>query len=253
MRTPLFKSLCLLITTIALLCVPQASFAGSGHGGGGGFHGGGGGFGGGFHGGGGWRSYGGIGWRGGYGGVGWRGGYGGVGWRGGYGWRGWGYPSWGWGFRVGFGWGWGWYWPTYPYVYVYPYYYPYYPYYGPYYGPYGYPPQDPGRDQGNRGDPRDNSLQQDSDPRHPVSSSDRDVVTIKAPTVPTRFANYRTVTAISTVPRQEVRNVIQALQAMPPDARRRQIESGRYRDFSPEEQELLRRVAQTPTVSARVQ
>jgi hypothetical protein len=46
------------------------------------------------------------------------------------------------------------------------------------------------------------------------------------------------------VPRQAVRNVAQALLAMPPDARLRQIESGRYRNFSPEEQELLNQVAQ---------
>lgn len=252
MRTPPFKGLCLLTMIIALLCLPQASFAGSGHGGGGGFHGGGGGFSGGFHGGGGGVRVAG-GWRGGYGGIGWHGGYGGIGWHGGYGWRGWGYPSWGWGFGVGFGWGWGWYWPTYPYLYAYPYYYPYYPYYGPYYGPYGYPPQDPGRDQGNKGDPRENSLRQDSNSPAPENTPAKDVVTIKAPGVPTRFANYRTVTAIGTMPRQEVRNVIEALQAMPPDARRRQIESGRYRDFSPEEQELLRRFAQASTVSARVQ
>ena len=49
-----------------------------------------------------------------------------------------------------------------------------------------------------------------------------------------------------TVPRQEVRNVIQALLAMPPEARRRQIESGRYRNFSLGEQELLNHVAQVP-------
>jgi hypothetical protein len=47
-----------------------------------------------------------------------------------------------------------------------------------------------------------------------------------------------------TVPRREVRNVIQALLAMPPEARRRQIESGRYQNFSPEEQEFLDQVAQ---------
>jgi hypothetical protein len=47
-----------------------------------------------------------------------------------------------------------------------------------------------------------------------------------------------------TVPRQQVRNVIQAFHAMPPEARRRQIESGRYRSFSPEEQKLLNQVAQ---------
>jgi len=47
-----------------------------------------------------------------------------------------------------------------------------------------------------------------------------------------------------TVPRQQVRNVIQAFRAMPPEARRRQVESGRYRNFSPEEQQLLSRAAQ---------
>jgi hypothetical protein len=31
---------------------------------------------------------------------------------------------------------------------------------------------------------------------------------------------------------------------MPPEARRRQIESGRYRNFSPAEQQLLNQVAQ---------
>jgi hypothetical protein len=71
--------------------------------------------------------------------------------------------------------------------------------------------------------------------------------------VPIRVASYRTVAASGTVLRQEVRNVIEALQAMPPDARLRQIESGRYRNLSPQEQELLRRVAQASTVSGRVQ
>ena len=46
------------------------------------------------------------------------------------------------------------------------------------------------------------------------------------------------------VPRQAVRNVVHALLAMPPEARQRQIESGRYRNFSPEEQKLLNQVAQ---------
>jgi len=70
------------------------------------------------------------------------------------------------------------------------------------------------------------------------------------------FANHKTADETSsanywmtnyqqpTVPRQAVRNVAQALLAMPPDARRRQIESGRYRNFSSEEQKLLNQVAQ---------
>jgi hypothetical protein len=39
--------------------------------------------------------------------------------------------------------------------------------------------------------------------------------------------------------RPAVRNVIQALRAMPPEARQRQLNSGRYRNFSQEERELL--------------
>jgi hypothetical protein len=38
--------------------------------------------------------------------------------------------------------------------------------------------------------------------------------------------------------------VIQALLAMPPEARRRQVESRRYSNFSPQERELLNQVAQ---------
>jgi hypothetical protein len=40
--------------------------------------------------------------------------------------------------------------------------------------------------------------------------------------------------------RPAVRNAIRALRAMPPHARERQLSSGRYATFSPEEQELLR-------------
>jgi hypothetical protein len=36
-----------------------------------------------------------------------------------------------------------------------------------------------------------------------------------------------------------MRNVIQALRAMPPDARQRQLNSGRYHGLSPEEREFL--------------
>ena len=73
-------------------------------------------------------------------------------------------------------------------------------------------------------------------------------MTIKAPKVPPRSTNYRTVAAVDTTARPEVRNVIRALEAMPPEARRRQIESGRYRNLAPEEQDLLRRVALTSSV-----
>jgi hypothetical protein len=265
-KSNLFRVLCIVVTSVVLICVPESSFAAGGHGGGGGggFHGGGGGggfhgggFGGGFHGGGfgGYHAgWGGAGGRGGWGGYGWRGGWGG------YGGRGWGYPGWGyagWGVGVGFGWGWGSYWAGYPYAYGYPYY-PYYPYsygnpyypYYPYYGPAANAPADPdGYNRGNQ-DPHDNVERQNSSYRGPQGSPNVN----NTPTM--RFASHKTTGDTDsakywlsnyqqhTVPRQEVRNVIQALLAMPPEARRRQIESGRYRNFSPEEQELVSYVAQ---------
>ena len=223
---------------------------------------------GGFHGGsGGWHGpSGGGGWHGTGAVGGWHGSPGWNGW-GHPGWNGWGHPGWGWGHPgcCGWGWGggwgvsvgvnigWGWGWPSYPYAYgyPYPYYYPYYPYY-PYNGPYNYPPppppSDPGHDKGNTADPRNNQWQQNSDTSAPELSRDNNVVTIKAPKVPPRSTNYRTVAAVDTAARPEVRNVIRALEAMPPEARRRQIESGRYRNLAPEEQDLLRRVALTSSV-----
>lgn len=44
--------------------------------------------------------------------------------------------------------------------------------------------------------------------------------------------------------RPAVANAIQALRAMPPDARQRQLESGRYANFSAEERELLNNASQ---------
>jgi hypothetical protein len=268
MSTRLFRILSIVITSIVLVSIPQASFATGrsggggggfhGGGGGGGFHGGGGGFGGGFHGGmggfhggsGGWHGAGAVGgW---HGSPGWNG-WGHTGW--GPGWGGWGRPGWGWGggwgFGVGINIGWGWGWPAYPYAYGYPYYYPYYPNYPPYYGPYNYPPTPPPAnpgDRGNSGDPRGNAWQQNSDAPAPALSPNNNVVTIKAPKVPPRYTNYRTVAAVDAAQRPEVRNVLRALQAMPPEARQRQIESGRYRNLAPEEQALIRRVALTSSV-----
>lgn len=46
--------------------------------------------------------------------------------------------------------------------------------------------------------------------------------------------------------RPVVRNVIQALRAMPPDARQRRLASGRYDSFSPEEQQVLISATQRP-------
>jgi hypothetical protein len=285
-NTSVLRVLCVAITSILLICSPTIALAGSGHGGGGGgggFHGGGGG---GFHGGGGGGGYyggyrsaygrGGYGWggygRGGYGrGYGW--GY--PGW--GYGWRGgyWGYPGYGYGWGLGIGFGWGGYWPAYPYAYGYPYYYPYYP--TPYYpnAPNGNPPNgnqppDPARDNGSGRDDYDlyrlhssNAPASQSYPEPNVANDANFKSQTAASPTNYRLATYRTVapSGMSSKSRpanlnaeqfagqrREVQNVIQALQAMPPEAQRRQIESGRYSNFSPEELDLLRSVAQLPTV-----
>jgi hypothetical protein len=44
------------------------------------------------------------------------------------------------------------------------------------------------------------------------------------------------------------RNAIRALRAMPPEVRERQLNSGRYDNFSPEERELLNHASQPPPV-----
>jgi len=44
----------------------------------------------------------------------------------------------------------------------------------------------------------------------------------------------------SAPPRREVLNAMRALREMPPFAREREIEQGRYSYFSPEEREMLR-------------
>jgi hypothetical protein len=43
-----------------------------------------------------------------------------------------------------------------------------------------------------------------------------------------------------------VENVIRALRGMPPDARQRQLESGRYGNLSPEELNLVRSAVAQP-------
>jgi hypothetical protein len=60
-------------------------------------------------------------------------------------------------------------------------------------------------------------------------------------------SDYRPANSATQVPsgiRPVVRNAIDALRAMPPDARQRQINSGRYDNFAPEERELLSNVSQ---------
>jgi hypothetical protein len=230
-----------------------------GHGGGGGVHGGGG-----FHagGGGGHSAYGG-GYYGGYHGA-------GYGWNGGYGWRGgyWGYPGYGYGWGFGIGFSWGPYWPTYPYAYGYgpwwgapyndyPCAYPYYPSSGCAY-PYSYNGSGSGSVQDPGWNGYDNSPAKPSRLSAPVNSPNAaSVINVAASTrTPSTYktdaasdeAHYRLAFTMQELPpaRKEVQNVILALRAMPPDARQRQIDSGRYSNFSPEEIDLVRSSSHLP-------
>jgi hypothetical protein len=50
--------------------------------------------------------------------------------------------------------------------------------------------------------------------------------------------------------RQAVRNAIETLRAMPPQVRQREIESGRFSQFSPQERQVLNNAAQLPLAPA---
>ena len=50
--------------------------------------------------------------------------------------------------------------------------------------------------------------------------------------------------------RQAVRNAIESLRAMPPDVRQREIESGRFRQFSPQERQILNGASRLPLAPA---
>lgn len=250
------------------------------HGGAGGFHGGGaqsfhGGAVGGFHGsmgrayGGGHYGYSGGRYYGGYRGgryYGWHGGY--HGWYGGY--RG--YPRYGYGWGFGFGFGWPWW--GYPYAYGYS------PWYAPNYSPYSYyDPSDcaPGYPCPNNGNDDPPSYKGNNDPAPPnsrpkpenypedpgsplapggtantdddtsnVSALVRSAPIVSADRITATPAHYRGVQPSSTTQqgplRPELHRAMQELREMPPFAREREIETGRYRHFSPKEKELLRHV-----------
>jgi hypothetical protein len=280
------KAVSAAILCITLAVAPQSVVAQrGGHGGGGGFHGGGGfaggggyhGGGGGYHGGGGFASggYRGVGYHGGgyHGGGYYGGGHGGYGgWHGSYGgWGGgyWGYPGYAWGFGLSFGWGpyWG---SGYPYVYGYggawaPAYYPYcYSYSYPYcysYVPSGY--------IASYAEPDNSSSNYASASYAPSRASAPAPRNTTVPTSPTiKYASYRPPAAshgagpaspiassyrpVSRAEHQlravrpEVQNVIRALRGMPPGAREREIDSGRYGNLSPQELRFVRYAADLP-------
>jgi hypothetical protein len=253
-----------------------------GAGGGGGFKGSGGFYAGGHSGYGGGHYYGGY--RSGYyGGRGYSGGHGGFGWGGG----GWGYGRggryWGPGYGYGWGWGFGFGWPYwgwgYPYGYYYnpwyyapdPYYsYQYYPYPDPNNGDDDPPPADPNAPPEPKqkvpikswgppspGDATNanyaNSNVAALAPRRPVVSVDRIGVTPSSyratRSIPDRPATEWAAPQADAALRPEMQRALQRLREMPPFAREREIETGRYRQLSSEEKQILRNAAlSSPTI-----
>jgi hypothetical protein len=209
---------------------------------------------------------------------GFRGGFGpwgfpGWGWGGGWGWGfniGFGWPYWG---GYPYSWGYSPWWGPGPYAYNYP---PYPPpnnadydspdngdyanrNYREGYDDYRYDPEFR-RPPANAPKPENSPNNENSGPQK--SSSSPESLANGANQLALNFADYRpavsdkrmeqTVHAVAYSPvrnprwqddstlRPEVRNAIEALRAMPPAARLRQLSSGRYNGFSPEERELLR-------------
>jgi len=184
--------------------------------------------------------------------TGWHGGFHGhVGSYGGLSWGGWG---WGWGFGIGFGWP---YWLGYAYPYGYPtlwpppsYFYPCCPPAYPYHGNRGDdPPPSTSRANSNSNSP--------SDARRPPAGNSPGtdpMITTAATLTPT--GRLRTIDGIAPrqsnhgvtqyagwqhlSPRKELLNAARALHEMPPFARQREIDHGRYSHFSAEDREFLK-------------
>jgi len=278
-KNVLLRVLCMIVALVALVWLPRPVFAqrgGGGHGGGGGFRGSVGGFHGGRSYGYGGGRYGGYNGRGYYCG---RGGY--YGWRGrGWGYPGYGW-GWGLGLGFGWGWPY-WYPYDYGYSpwwgYSYPYYYPYCApgYECPYYGDDDPSPSDsrpqtknylapPSRPPAAAGpsnySPSDGA---DDESGRPILSIDRITATPRNDPVADSgrqqepSASIVSVDRITATPssyrvanptkqhdpalRPEMQNAMRALHEMPPFAREREIETGRYSHYSPQEKELLRSV-----------
>jgi hypothetical protein len=213
-----------------------------------------------------------YGWR---GANGWRAGWARpAGWRGGWGWNGrfWGYPRYGWGWGLGFGWpwwGWAWGWGS-PYAF----------YGSPWYAPnadydddptYSCPPGYSCPGNGNDDPPMPNSgANSGNSPARPsrtpayggsicptCDAGDRDAAdpAARRSTAPILSvddltatpSSYRAARATSqqnsSLP-PDVRNAMRHLREMPPFARQREIETGRYSHFSPQKKELLRQFDQ---------
>jgi hypothetical protein len=72
--------------------------------------------------------------------------------------------------------------------------------------------------------------------RGPILSTDR------ITTTPSNYQVAHSTTRPNRPVRNEVQSAMRALRQMPPFAREREIETGRYSHFSPEERELLRSI-----------
>jgi len=72
--------------------------------------------------------------------------------------------------------------------------------------------------------------------RGPILSTDR------ITTTPSNYQVAHSTTRQNPPVRHEVQSAMRALREMPPFAREREIETGRYSHFSPEERELLRSI-----------
>jgi hypothetical protein len=64
---------------------------------------------------------------------------------------------------------------------------------------------------------------------------------------------YSGIRALPPERRQAMQNAVNALRAMPPDARDRAIQSGRFSQYSPQEQEMLRGVSKLPLAPAETE
>jgi len=64
---------------------------------------------------------------------------------------------------------------------------------------------------------------------------------------------YSGIRALPPERRQAMQNAVNALRAMPPEARERAIQSGRFSQYSPKEQEMLRGVSKLPLAPAETE
>jgi hypothetical protein len=76
-----------------------------------------------------------------------------------------------------------------------------------------------------------------TDPNRPPSANGMSMASVGASAVAFRSPALEPATA---APRREVLNAMRALHEMPPFAREREIEQGRFSHFSPEERDMLR-------------